>query len=461
MVFSSRDTFDKGYFAICTLAFVALYSNVLKLWLGSWATLIYDIVLVCMLFFLVNYRWNPKHLPVLAAVFISVLLLVVLGMFEMLNPNISNHLYSLIEFRKTLFQLLTIFVAYAYCNDAGDGTTNRRIIRFVVIASVPLVVYGIKQFFLFDSLDAKLYSMMDSAADTNKYGSTARAISFFSGPFHYGMFCVLNMALAIFLARKVASKKYYVIAAICLVGVFCSYTRTNMACALITVTFFFAVSSAKVGNLNRVSTVRIVLSCLGLALVIAIFIGSPGYVNLGNDQLNSLINSILNAGQDTRLLNRFETWDQAFKFIDMHPITGNGIGAAGDTLAAHNVALNWVTPHNAFIKVAVELGIGGVALFTIFLVSSFVLSFRLAKTDAETLALLLSVSAIVLLNMMLGSTLGTFPVMSLIYLLFGLVCKRTEVLSCKSNKDKGRWRGDMLGSAWPYGNKSENLHLNL
>lgn len=430
---------DKGYRTICALAFVALYSNVLKLWFGSWATLVYDIMLVCALFFLLNYRWNPKHIPALSTVFISALLLIILGAFEMLNPNILNHLYSLIEFRKTLFQLLAIFVVYAYCSDSGDGKTNQKFIRFVVLASLPLIVYGIKQFFLFDSLDARLYSMMDSAADTNRYGSTTRAISFFSGPFHYGMFCVLNMALSLFLARKTSDKRYYAIAIVCLVGVFCSYTRTNMACALITIAVFLAISSPRTGESGRASRVRILLSCLGFALAIAVFVSSPGYINLGNDQLNSLIKGLLNAGQDTRLLNRFETWDQAFELIAMHPISGNGVGAAGDTLSAHSVALNWVTPHNAFIKVMVELGIVGVAIFVIFAVSSFVLCFRLAKKDADMLSLLLSVAVIVLLNMMLGSTLGTFPVMSLVYMLIGLCCKRTEALSNTSNRGGGRW----------------------
>ena len=151
MIVTHNKATDRGYHLICGLVFVALYSNVLKLWFGSWATLVYDAMLVCALITLVNYRWNPKRIKVLTAILVSSLLLLILGAFEMLNPNITNQLYSLIEFRKTLFQLLTLFVVYAYCSDSGDGETNCKIIRFIVLASLPLILYGIKQFYFFDS----------------------------------------------------------------------------------------------------------------------------------------------------------------------------------------------------------------------------------------------------------------------------------------------------------------------
>lgn len=120
------------------------------------------------------------------------------------------------------------------------------------------------------------------------------------------------------------------------------------------------------------------------------------------------------------------TWDQAITLIELHPLTGNGIGSAGDTLSAHSVAVNWVTPHNAFLKVTVEMGLFGTLLFALFLVAVLVLCLKSSVRNPASLPLVISVAAIVLINMTLGSTLGTFPVMALIYLLIGVTCKSFE-----------------------------------
>lgn len=415
-----------GLRILYTLVLIALYSNVLKIWIGSWATLASDVALVIALLSLINYRWNPKHSGTLTLILVSAFMLILLSAFELLNENISNHLYSLIEFRKTFFQLFMLFIGYAYFDLEKGSDEGVRLIKFIVFASLPLILYGVKQFFAFGSFDAKLYSLMDSASDTNRYGNTIRAISFFSGPFHYGMFSVLIFALCLYLERKTAEKKFYALAFISIIGVFCSYTRTNMACCLIVIASFLLLSGAKEGAYAKVSGVRVILACLGLAVAGLLFFSTPGNIDLGNSQINSLINSMLNASEDTRLTNRFLTWNQAIHLIELHPLTGNGIGSAGDTLAAHSVAVNWVTPHNAFLKVTVEMGLCGTLLFTFFFMTVFVLCLKNSIRNPASLPLVVSVTAIVLINMMLGSTLGTFPVMTLIYLLIGAVCKSVE-----------------------------------
>ena len=104
---------NSGLRILYTLVLIALYSNVLKIWIGSWATLASDVALVIALSSLINYRWNPKHSGSLTFIFVSAFMLILLSAFELLNENISNHLYSLIEFRKTFFQLLMLFIGYA------------------------------------------------------------------------------------------------------------------------------------------------------------------------------------------------------------------------------------------------------------------------------------------------------------------------------------------------------------
>lgn len=138
---------DTGFHVLCALVLMALYSNVLKIWIGSWATLVSDVALVISLASLISYRWNPEHSGSLALIFVCALLLILLSAFELLNENITNHLYSLIEFRKTFFQLFMLFTAYAYFDPRRGPNEDVRLLKFIVFASVPLILYGIKQFF--------------------------------------------------------------------------------------------------------------------------------------------------------------------------------------------------------------------------------------------------------------------------------------------------------------------------
>ena len=60
---------------------------------------------------------------------------------------------------------------------------------------MPIVLYGIKQFLFWGKIDDIFAGMNDADFWTLHYGGHVRSISIFSGPFHYGMFCVLIFAI--------------------------------------------------------------------------------------------------------------------------------------------------------------------------------------------------------------------------------------------------------------------------
>ncbi len=420
---------------------VALYSNVLRAFFGSWSTITSDIVLVVALISLCSYRWNPKHSKLLNCIFMSCLLLIILSVFEIANPNITNRLYSVIEFRKTFFQFIVLFVAYAlfHSENSKSDSAFYRLIRFIVLISIPLIVYGIKQFFYTDSIDIQLYSLMDSDQYTSRYGATIRAISFFSGPFHYGMFCSIIFSLSMYLVFRSGKRRYYFVSMLSILGVYCSYTRTNFVCVAIVLCLALVIGGSDSSSKSQLSF-NLLLRIFGVAVVALIAIAlawGVSSVDLGNDQLNSIVNSILNAQEDSRLAGRFTTWDEALQLFLQNPIIGNGMGAAGDTLSSFGVAINWVTAHNAFLKVLVELGVFGFVAFVVLIGSVVLLISRTTRGSHSGKFIFWSLFSVVLLNMALGSTLATFPTMTIIYILIGAQCKVYESSLCMRDARSG------------------------
>jgi len=76
-------------------------------------------------------------------------------------------------------------------------------------------------------------------------------------------------------------------------------------------------------------------------------------------------------GRDTTLSGRIEIWKQAWRFILERPVTGWGYAAFWRGLQGHSfevaAALRFVVfhAHNGFLEIWLELGIPGLALFTI------------------------------------------------------------------------------------------------
>ena len=409
-----------------------LYSNVAKVIFGSWATIISDFVIIAALLFKTNERWNKDRSISMLFLFGGSFSLIIISIFEILNPNIINRVYSLIEFRKTFFQMLAIYVGYSYLNDSSDvPKTIDETLKFILIASTPLMLYGVKQFVAFDQIDVRLYQFMDSAPDTNRYGQIIRSISFFSGPFHYGMFCVLQLSISLYLRYKRMNVQYYIFSIISIAGVICSYTRTNIACAIIVCAVFILFGSKDYDS-KSIPAYKILFGVIVVGIAAILLLSQSGYVDLGNEQINSIINSILHATEDSRLTNRFITWNEAYALFLEKPFLGYGMGSAGDTMAAHGIAYNWVTPHNAFIKVAVEMGMIGLILFLLVCISALNISLFVTRGKLAARGLLISICILLACNMMFGSTLGSFPVMTLIYLILGQACKEYEHLHSAS-----------------------------
>lgn len=398
--------------------FVAIYSNALRIILGKWGTLIADALMIIILFYVIfienkgKIYFNKK----VKTIFVSILLLQTISIIEVFNSNIGNSLYALIEFRKSVFQLICFLLAY-YCADHTKFWENIEFVEWLVF---PTILYGIKQALFFSSIDSVFYTLQDAALDTLQYGGTQRAISIYSGPFHFGMMCSLMLCVSLALLYKTKKKKHILIIIACLIGAYCSITRTNIVCCIVILCIFIY---GKLMERNTIYTIfQKTLVFFVVTLICIWFVTEFTSLVQDNNGFATLINSVFNMESDNRFIGRIDTWEIAINMIKKHPIIGYGVGSAGDTLAYYSVAFQYVTPHNMFIKLFVETGIIGLVLLIIILINLF--KQCIIETKGIKRYFYLSCFAVVLLNALVGSTISTFPIMSIFWIFVGM--KRSE-----------------------------------
>ena len=157
------DTILKAYIII------VLYSSVLKLILGRWGTLVADVATITAALYCIYSNGNFKitYSKKVRVIFIAILFVQIIAIFEMANSNINNHLYSLIEYRKSYFQMLSLIVSYWLIRKAK--VTISDLLRFIGIVSIPIILYGVKQYFFWSGIDNLLLDMND--ADFQRLGT--------------------------------------------------------------------------------------------------------------------------------------------------------------------------------------------------------------------------------------------------------------------------------------------------
>ena len=393
---------------------IILYSNGFRLFVGRWGSIICDIFTIIFFVYCVCSSHGkliiriPRNIKTLT---IFIFIIEFISVLEIFNPNIKNTLYAIIEYRKSYFPLVTLLVGYWLIEKSGLNLS--KLISYVSISSIPIILYGIKQFFRWGSLDNRLIDMADSGYSTLQYAGHMRSVSIFSGPFHYGLFCVIIFNLFLYLF-SVSKKKYYLICAfLSAFGCYCSVTRTNIVCftASLVIWYFIYFFAEKKKNSLWIKLFGLFL----IGFLILLIILNTFNVFTGNSLLYQMINSLLNIDNDTRFMYRVTSWLESIRNIAASPIWGWGIGSAGDTLVSHHISNIYVTSHSMYLKLMMETGI----VVGIIYVITFIYNLYRAKQIKEyhNKALIYSLTASFLINGFVGSTVSAFPCLSIYWIL--------------------------------------------
>lgn len=411
--------------------FITVYCSILKPIFGRWATMISDIALLLIIAYYIitlsSIKIYKKHFILIS----FIIVIQVIGIISIFHPNINNKLYSLIEYRKSYFQMVAIIGTYLCVYK--EKTNPVPWIDFIGTISAPAILYGIKQHFAWNNIDEFFLKNNDADYWTLRYNNQVRSLSFFSGPFHYGLFCVLMFAVYWFLFVSSKTKKnkikYLIFAIMSVFGCYCSYTRTNIICAVVVFAIWYF--EFFLYEHERFSGIKKAMLSIALIVVIVTFVSGMFFSILSDDMFYKLVFSITHISTDRRFIGRYTTWNRSREYILRSPLFGWGMGSAGDTLGVHNISEIYITTHNVFYKLWMEIGIIGLILYVAVII--IITMYNRKQSDYRLISLSYGLSASILLNGFVGSTISTFPCMTIYWVIMTiLLMSKTE---CKGKRE--------------------------
>ena len=413
---------------------MASYINILKPLTGiRWWPFIVDILLtLTILTYLFGTKIIIENKPLFSFLKIELVLFLFffISLFQIFNNNVPTFFAGLEGFRKTTFQMLGFFLGIYFIY---DYIQLEKILRCVYFLLIPVLLYGIKQFFYFSSFDYKILDMTLASYYTSHILGRVRASSIFPGPFHFGMFACLMCLLSLYFFLNKRKIIYLIIFYISVLGVFFSGTRVNIIALIIATLFFLWLSKPEK---QKISGKLLIILTVALFVIIVILFNFS-YVG-------GIFSSILKMTDDARFLNRFDGYRRMLEAFVKNPIIGYGMGSAGDTLG--NI-YNWefhVTSHNMFLKVLTETGLIGIIIYIGFFFMWFKRAFNLVKQDGNNYiknfsVLVISIVIILLVNGLTGSAIEAYPINLYVWFFMGALIKiwlLSKEVSKKESEDR-------------------------
>lgn len=350
-----------------------------------------------------------------------------LSFLEMFNPNIPSLAAGLQGLRKTSFAFMLFYVGVLSFKDTKEV---RKFLARITLASIPLLLYGIKQYLFISEFDKLFLYSNDADIWTGTLFGKTRATSVFAGSFHFGMFGAIVAVTSLYLmdtAKKKGHKLFYFASIIiAMAGCYTSLTRTNLI-ALVAGVLVYMIMKMRVRN------IMILLPLVAVSMwgIVSYVISNTQQLLYSNNELLRMIGTIANISNDTRFLGRTHGWETVLLLMKEQPILAYGTGSAGDTLQNVYDFQYHVTSHNFFLKILMETGYIGLLLISLLFIGITVKMFK-SVVNSENIyykrivACCLSVFVIFLVNALVGSTIETYPVSALILLLMGIGISQIE-----------------------------------
>ncbi len=351
----------------------------------------------------------------------------ILSFLEMFNPNIPSLAAGLQGLRKTSFAFMLFYVGVLSFKDVKEV---RKFLARITLVSIPLILYGIKQYLFISEFDKLFLYSNDADIWTGTLFGKTRATSVFAGSFHFGMFGAIIAVTSLYLmdtAKRKGHKLFYFASIIiAMAGCYTSLTRTNLV-ALVAGVLVYLIMKMRVRN------IMILLPLVAISMwgIVSYIISNTQQLLYSNNELLRMIGTIANISNDTRFLGRTHGWETALSLMKEQPILAYGTGSAGDTLQNVYDFQYHVTSHNFFLKILMETGYIGLLLITLLFIGITVKMFK-SIVESENIyykrivACCLSVFVIFLVNGLVGSTIETYPVSALILLLMGIGISKIE-----------------------------------
>lgn len=396
-------------------------------------------VLLCVAFVFATLAYGAVHQPVIALVYLLVVLVLIFWAVDSLRSGVVRYSSSLLQVPFYAAAVYGIFqvIPFGWIGDVAGVTQVPRTISFdpfwTQVAALHFLALG---FFFSASLvlldSAKrisrlamvitifgfgyaFFAILQSVMSPDKiYGIYDALTPFGSFVNRHNFAAAMEMMVAIplgmlFTGAIRPDKRLLYVIAIALMGasLLLSGSRGGLMAFLAAIIFLAIITTRGSGAKKLV--LRVAMSLLLLAAVVggAIFVG-------GDTSLTRIVDT---AGTKDVTTGRFEIWEITLKMIAADLPFGSGLGAFGVAYSRFDTASGLARveqAHNDFLQVAADAGIPGVLIALLFL-------FLLYKTAARALRS----HNLIRRGIATGALAGIFAV--LVHSLFDFVLHTTAV----------------------------------
>ena len=405
------------YLALVSAAFMAaLYATGLKYVLHNrLALLIPDFAFATILVLLVvretrdRARTRRDAIPLL----IAVCAYLTIGILQFANPNVPGIMAGLEGFRKTCLYVSPILIGLYL---RWSPSTASRLIRILAVAAVPLCLYSVKQAFAPSAFDLQIPDQ-NTAGDAvyNVFGAF-RATSLFGSPFALGFIGNVVVAVGLYLAAtRTAAPLVWVVICSGTAAIVVSLTRVSILAGLVLAVVGPVMILRAHGWATRA----------GVAIILAALVGTAiSMTPVGEQVVRSFDLRYLD---EDRAFGRFEGYDKGLTEFSKNPLTGYGVGSAGDGLETYFAGSVFLpASHNILLKIGFELGIAGVAAFLLLCASWTRIAIRrYREAPGREERALIGLSGCLFLVLLVqgtsGSGIDSFPANAITFFFMGLV----------------------------------------
>ncbi len=280
---------------------------------------------------------------------------------EIFNPNVPSLQAGIEGFRKFIFMSLAFYLS-RHLLQLRDF---RLFVKAMVLFSVPVTLYGIKQFFVMWPIDYRMIELATSSSVTFLMGGWIRPFSTMSGPFQLGLYLMILLLLLLALLKKRNTCPYIrplLIGLFILQLILLLMTRTkgNWAGFIVGVFALFVLQSR-----NPVRAV-IRLSAFALLSGVIIFLVFSFTSGVVSTVLDEALFAITHPLQAPTFIYRMNLWQETIiPAIQKQPFLGYGTGSAGEGLRNlyESTKSFYFFSHNLYIKIWLEMGFMGLVVF--------------------------------------------------------------------------------------------------
>lgn len=329
------------------------------------------------------------------------------------HPNIPSINVGILGFRKTVFCLAGI---------VAGAAISRRLLPAVELTAIKALSAAVAVSVVIHQFAPGLEQSITRAAGeyTGLLGGESRLQGIFAGPFHAATACLIMVVWGI--ARFGTYRRMApLVLALGVFGMYLTLVRTA----------YVALGLAVIALVLSAPTAGKVVQRLAATILLA-FVAVLA-ISTWNPEAFNVVDSITGFSTDNRFTGRFPGYAEGINLVVTSPIFGWGSGSAGDTLEPYfGNGGNHVTSHNIILKVLIEGGLIGAALWAGLIVSSIIAQ----KRGAPSTSLALGGVAVLLGMGITGSSLETLPLTWFIFLFVGMALQSRPKTEHDRNRDE-------------------------